>query len=272
MKPNKENQKLGITLIITTYNREDALELVLLSILQQTILPQEVIIADDGSAENTRQLIERLQTIFPVPLHHCWHPDDGFQLAQIRNKAIAKAVHEYIVMIDGDMVLHSKFIENHQKAAEKNCFVQGSRVLLSEELTREAIRQQQIRFSVFQKGLKNKLNASHIDFMQKVMSKKQIHLESIRGCNMGFWREDCLAVNGFNEAFNGWGREDSEFVVRLYNVGVKRKNLKFGGIGYHLYHQENSRGRLPENDRILEDALVQKSTSCERGISQWLRE
>lgn len=87
---------------------------------------------------------------------------------------------------------------------------------------------------------------------------------------MAFWREDCLRINGFNEAIIGWGREDSEFAVRLLNSGIYRHNIKFAAVAYHLYHTENSRATLPENDRILADAIAQKSTYCPKGISAYL--
>ncbi|WP_448518574.1 glycosyltransferase family 2 protein [Rhodoflexus sp.] len=270
MKLYEANQSLAISLIISTYNRKDALELVLKSVPVQKLLPLEVIVADDGSREDTKELVEAYQSHFPVPLRHCWQPDNGFQLAQIRNKAIAMAKGEYIVMIDGDMVMHPLFLQDHLQVAEKECFIQGSRVLLSPETTDEALKKSLIYFAPTANGIKNRLNATHLSFMRQLLAKKTTKLDGIRGCNMGFWKEDCLAVNGFNEAFVGWGREDSEFVVRLFNKGIRRKNLKFGGIGYHLYHAENNRAQLPENERILQEAINQKSTRCEKGIHQYL--
>lgn len=270
MKLHEENQRLGISLIITTYNRKDALELVLLSVLNQTLLPKEVIIADDGSLEDTKALIKSYQAKFPIPLIHCWHADEGFKLAQIRNKAIAMASQEYIVMIDGDIVLHPKFIENHQSVAQKGFFIQGSRVLLAESLTKKSIQNKITHFNWWQKGLKNRFNAMHIPFLTNLLAKTNKNEKGIRGCNMAFWREDVVQVNGFNEAFVGWGREDSEFVIRLLNKGIRRKNLKFGGIAYHLYHPENDRQMLPENDKILENTIQLKAQLCEKGINQYL--
>lgn len=87
---------------------------------------------------------------------------------------------------------------------------------------------------------------------------------------MGFFREDALAVNGFNNEFVGWGREDSEFVARLYHHGLKRRNLKFGGIAYHLWHHEAERDALPHNDALLNKTLENKLTRCENGVNQFL--
>ena len=95
-------------------------------------------------------------------------------------------------------------------------------------------------------------------------------LIGIKTCNFAFHKNDAIAVNGFNEEFVGWGREDSEFTVRLLNSGVKRQNMKFNGLAYHLYHPMNDRTRLENNDRILEQTIKQRLTWCERGLDQYL--
>lgn len=258
------------SLIITTYNRPDALELVLLSVLQQKILPNEVIIADDGSAAPTKELIEHYQADFPIPLIHSWQKDEGFKLAESRNLAIKKSQYDYIIMVDGDMILEPHFVQDHLRAAKSGYFIQGRRVLLDETLTKHAIINKQIRFSSFQSHLSNRLNALHLPFLSKIVmprfSKKDYR--SVRGCNMAYWRSDVVKVNGFNQDFIGWGREDSEFVVRLMNSGIKRLDLRFAGIAYHLFHFENTRQMLPKNDEILQQAITQKWTRCQNGIEQ----
>ncbi|GAB4328057.1 MAG: glycosyltransferase family 2 protein [Flammeovirgaceae bacterium] len=261
----------SISLIITTYNRKDALELVLMSVMQQTVLPNEVIIADDGSKEDTAQMIKEYAQKFPVPLKHCWQEDDGFKLAMIRNKAIAMSNSLYIIMIDGDMVLGKNFVKSHQKVMRPNQFVQGSRVLLSEKTTQKALKNKFINFNWTTKGILNRFNAMNIPLLSPVFSKRKLHKEGVRGANMAFWKEDVIKVNGFNEEFVGWGREDSEFVLRLLNNGTVRYNLKFGGVAFHLYHPENSRNLLNKNDLLLEKAEAEKSKFCQKGINQYLK-
>ncbi|SFC62328.1 N-terminal domain of galactosyltransferase [Flexibacter flexilis DSM 6793] len=263
-------ESFKISLIISTYNRKDALELVLLSVLQQTQMPFEVIVADDGSRADTQELIASFQSKFSVPLRHCWHADEGFKLSQIRNKAMAMAQGDYLVSIDGDMVLNRHFVADQRALAQKGFFVQGSRVLLSDEKTKEVLAQKNINIRWWDSGIKNRFNAMHIPFMMRRMAKKRDDIRAIRGCSMAFWREDCIRINGFNEAIIGWGREDSEFAVRLINSGVYRHNIKFAAVAYHLYHPENSRATLPENDRILADAIAHKATYCEKGINAYL--
>ncbi len=131
---------MTISLIVTTYNRPDALRLVLDSISRQSRLPDEVVVADDGSGDETRRLLENTAAGFPVPLRHVWQEDKGFRAGTARNKAIAAASGEYIVQIDGDMVLHPCFVADHAAVARRGAFVLGSRVRLNEEWTRRYCR------------------------------------------------------------------------------------------------------------------------------------
>jgi len=261
------------SLIISTYNWPQALELCLLSILQQTALPVEVVIADDGSTEETRTLVQQLQHELPIPVRHTWQPDEGFQRCRILNKAIAVARGDYLIQIDGDVILHPLLIQDHLETARSGHFVCGNRAWLDETLTRRVLQRKQRHFSVFEKGVRNKFNALHMPalapFIPEIF-KKERGLANLRGCNMSFWKKDILAINGYNEAISGWGREDTELVVRLYNAGLKRLHLTLKGIVYHLYHKERDKGRLTLNDALVQKAKDRRMTYCDRGIRQYL--
>lgn len=264
------NRQLSCSLIITTYNRKDALELVLLSVLNQSRMPSEVIVADDGSRNDTRQLVEDYAEKFPVPLRHVWHEDAGFRLAMIRNKAIASASAEYIVMVDGDIVLPSEFISDHISAAKRGIFIQGSRVLLPSGLTEQMIASKSTAVSFLTKGLKNRMNTIRSGALSKLFSYKNSDVYRVRGANLSFWKQDVLKVNGFNEDFEGWGREDSEFVVRMQNNGIKKFHLKFKGFGYHLYHSESTREMLAKNQEILDQAIANQLHECSNGVNKYM--
>jgi glycosyltransferase involved in cell wall biosynthesis len=263
---------LSVSLIVTTYNRPDALRVVLFSLLKQSSLPLEIIVADDGSTPETGILTDSLKQLFSIPVYHCWQEDKGFRLSAIRNKAIAMSSGNYIVMIDGDMMLHRHFIRDHIRIATKGKFVQGRRVLVSEQLTDSLLSMRKTFLFPLSRGITNRMNACCcclLSPMVSILLSKQEHT-SVRGCNMGFWKKDMLNVNGFNEAFREWGREDSEFVVRMMNSGIKRKDLRLGGVAYHLWHQENDKSKLPSNDSILKHTIDRKLKYCSDGINKYL--
>jgi glycosyltransferase involved in cell wall biosynthesis len=258
---------MKLTLIITTYNRPDSLELVLKSVENQKIIPEEVIIADDGSNNKTKNLIKRINKDSKVNFIHSWQRDDGFRAARSRNKAILKSTGDYIILIDGDMILHPSFIKDHIINAELGYFIQGTRVLLSEEKTKKILDSKLIYFSFFSNGISNRKNLIHSKILSIIFSNKKNHLHGIKSCNMGFYREDFFKVNGFNNEFEGWGREDSEFVVRLINSGVKRKNVRFNAIQFHMWHNENTRISLEKNDLMLKASIVNHNQWCKNGVN-----
>ena len=269
----KGKERKSVTLIITTYNWKEALEVVLNSVNLQTYLPDEVIVADDGSRDDTKEKIEELSKKLKSPLIHVHQEDDGFQVSRIRNRAIAAATSDYIISIDGDMMLHPKFVEDHLSIAKENTFVQGGRVIMSEELTEGILNSPENIPKIFfsSKNIKNNKNALWFPTLKSFAALFVTnHLKRIRGCNQAFWREDLISVNGFNEAFQGWGREDSDICLRLNNQGVNRINLKFAGIAYHLYHLEAKRTSLNTNDVMLEKAIIEKHIFCELGLNQYL--
>ena len=260
------------SLIITTYNWHEALELSLKSALTQMHLPDEIIIADDGSTVETKELIAKIAKESNIKIIHSWQEDKGFRLARSRNLAIAKSSSDYIIVIDGDMILDKNFIADHLVCAEKNVYIQGSRVLLDESLTKNILNNNTfLKPSIFSKKIVNKQNMLYLPALRNFLCQSSNQqLRRIRGCNFSLFKEDILMVNGFNEAFNKWGREDSEFVQRLYNLGVKRKNLKFSGIQYHLYHKEGNSNSF--NDNLLNEAIEKKLTWCDNGLNKHLED
>ena len=239
--------KIKTSLIIATYNWPEALRLCLKSALNQSVLPNEIIIADDGSQQPTRDLINLFKQESPIPIIHVWQPDNGFRLAQIRNKAIIQSCNEYIIQIDGDIILHKDFIKDHIRFAKKGSFVSGSRVIIKENLSKQLLLSQTFNISIFTKGTDHKLNGIHIPCLSFLQEKyRNDDILYVRGCNMAFWRKDLLNVNGYNEEMTGWGREDNELATRLINSGIKKRILKFGGIIFHIHHSTRSRSNVNE--------------------------
>lgn len=260
------------SLIIATYNWPEALDLVLHSVQKQRVLPNEILIADDGSKEDTKLLIEKWQHDSLVPIRHIWHEDKGFRLAEIRNKAIDKASFEYIIQIDGDVILHKDFIKDHKTFAQEKCFITGSRTLILEKKTKAIFREKKANINTFSKGIKNRFNAFRFPLFNMFSKPQNSPMEKmttrIRGCNMSFWKQDLLDVNGYDENFVGWGREDSDIVIRLIKKGCFRKKVKLAAIQFHLYHKENSKNNLDLNHELMERALKNTSYFTKNGIKK----
>ena len=259
------------SLVTPTYNWPEALELLLLSIKVQSHLPNEVIIADDGSREETRLLIKKMQQDFPVPLYHIWHEDNKNQKPAIMNKAIATAQYDYIVEIDGDIIMHKNFIKDHLSSAEDNVFLYGSRVNIQKSILDSIFKNKTIRFNLFSKGIKKRARTIRIPFISNFYGKEGKRSPKLRGCNMSFWKKDFINVNGFNENLVGWGIDDSEMIQRLINNGVKGKRLKHKAIAYHIYHREQDKSLFHLNEEIENQTEQKKLTYIEKGIDQYLK-
>ncbi|EPR4276559.1 glycosyltransferase family 2 protein [Campylobacter jejuni] len=263
----KKQKPKTCALIITTYNQKERLALVLDSVKNLEPLPDEVLIADDGSREDTAKLIQAYQKDFPCKLEHIWQEDEGFRLSEIRNKAIKASSGEYIIVIDGDMILEKKFIDDHLKFAQRKVFLQGSRVILNEKESKELLSKNDFSLAFNKKDFKNRRNIFlakciyKFSKLTKKFFKKSQLIKGIRGCNMSFYKSDFEAIEGFNEKFIGWGREDSEFVARfLFNDGVF-KRLKFNALAYHIYHEENSKNMLEINHQIYLETIKNKKVT-----------
>mgnify|MGYP001281105870 CR=1 FL=1 len=263
------------SLIIATYNWPQALNLCLKSVLQQTMLPAEVLIADDGSREDTADLIKEYQKNFPVPLRHIWHPDEGFRLAAIRNKAIVAANEDYIIQIDGDLILHPQFVADHLEMKRAGYFVAGSRVMLSEKVSKKLLDNNSIDLKIFgdQKLI---INGMRSRFLRRILADrykiKGRHKYYVKGCNMAFFKRDLIRVNGYNEAFKGWGSEDRELATRLINAGVKKQSIKMGAVCYHLYHKLTSKHNALQNQALMREAVEKGITEAEDGLKKYLAE
>jgi glycosyltransferase involved in cell wall biosynthesis len=236
---------MKISLVISTYNRVGALRLCLMSVAHQTRLPDEVIVADDGSTQETHELVEQMAAGFPCPLHHAWHEDEGFRLAAIRNKAVRDfCTGDYLIFVDGDIIMERHFIADHEKMARSGYFIIGSRAKLNKPMTRYLIMKQSIKVGLFKKGVRRRENTLRMPFLffltKHLYSWKRLYG---RGANMAMWYDDFKQVNGFDENMIGYGCEDFDIFNRLFNIGVKRNYAKFRAIEYHLEHQKGSRSQ-----------------------------
>jgi glycosyltransferase involved in cell wall biosynthesis len=258
------------SVIITTYNRPDALVKVLRGLRHQRRPADEILVADDGSGPETLETVRGFAREFSRPLHHIRHDDRGFRAAEIRNKAILTSTGDYIILLDGDCIPATCFIGDHLALAENGCFFQGKRVLINKRLANRFTHEYTqsaltlIRY-VFTQDISNR---HHLIRMPYFPALYPSGLNGIRSCNMGFFRKDIFAVNGFNQDFVGWGREDSELAARFRGYGLKRKEHPFMAACFHLWHEENDRKHLAGNDDLLRRTVNSNEYICSNGLIQ----
>ena len=228
-------KKITVSLVVSTYNYEDALRLCLLSVKYQTYMPDEVIIADDGSRKETRDRVEEMRPTLPYPIQYVWQEDKGFRKAMIMNRAFAMATSDYIIQVDGDLILDKHFVEDHLRHARRGYHYNGSRAKITPEATASILKMPWIVIHPWTKGVSRIGNALRIPFIAPLFYRE----DHCRGCNMAFWREDILRINGYDEGYQRYGKEDADLSVRLDRAGVRCRHLKFCAIQYHLYHSEH---------------------------------
>jgi glycosyltransferase involved in cell wall biosynthesis len=257
-------QNPSITLIVSTYNQPDFLRLVLAGIANQKDQSFELMIADDGSNEETRERIDIFSTSHQIPTKHLWHEDDGFRKSTILNTAIQAANNDYLVFLDGDCIPRPQFIRDHRVLARERRIVGCSRVLVDQTLTQHALDNdlnlyQWSFFKLAQVRLSGHLNRVFPCiplFLGPLRATTPHAWKRVRGCNFGIFRKDILEIGGFDESFTGWGYEDSELVARAINSGIFVRRGDHRATVMHLWHPEVSRDDAKSNRAQLEDTLI----------------
>ncbi len=261
-----------VAVIISTYNAPDLLRLVLAGYGRQTDRNFRIYIADDGSGLETAAVVNAFRASAPIPVEHIWHEDHGFRKAHIHNLVLQRITEPYILLTDGDCIPLPRMVAEHRSGAHRDCFVSGSRILLSERRTRMLASRPDDHITptlatLIQWRRHHDINRLAPFLPPVYFSSPNRRLAGIRGCHLACWRKDMLAVNGFDETFEGWGREDSDLAARLLHAGIRRRNLR-GLPVLHLWHPEILRHRFQENDRILQQCLAEKRVRALRGLAE----
>jgi len=252
-----------ISVVLTTYNRSDALAVVLAALQRQTDKDFEVVIADDGSQPAHRARIRETANRCSFALAYVWHPDVGFTVARARNLGVAQSRGSYLILLDGDCVPDVDFIAQHRRLMQTGFLVNGSRCLLSPDFTQRVLsgsvdivgRSWQYWLQQWRTGYASKI-APRLrvpDVGMRIESDFRWH--GIRSCNMGLWRSDFEVVNGFDSSFQGWGHEDADLVLRMFHAGIRRKNGFFATEVFHLWHEEASRNRASANEVTVQQRM-----------------
>ena len=269
---------ISIAVIVTTYNRPDALAAVLEGFLKQRDSNFELLIADDGSSPDTAALLAQYKIRAPFPIKHVWQEDEGFRAAAIRNRAIAATTADYIVMIDGDCVPPLNFVASQRALAEPGWFLAGNRLMLTQAFTQQVLHQKiPIHLwrivdwlSAYRQGYIERwmplLRLMHLGVLRKLTPARW---KGAKTCNLSVYRKDLLRVNGLDESYHGWGLEDSDLVIRLIRAGVRHKSGRFSGALLHLWHPENNRSNLVQNQKRLDAVLSASHIRAVRGLDQY---
>jgi len=289
------------SVIVTTYNRPDALTAVLEGLHAQrdlsltmpdgsaatpshrpasrrgeTVNAFEVIVADDGSTDETRQAVEAFRPAFGCSLQHVWHADEGFRAGTIRNRAATRSRGERLIFLDGDCIPRPTFIAAHAAAASDGTMARGSRALLSQRFTERVLRDRlpvhewsggawiktRLRRDV------NRLSGLLAHPWSRRAGAPSRDWRSVRTCNLAVWRRDFERVNGFDERFVGWGYEDSDLAIRLINAGVRVRRAGSAATVLHCWHRENDRRFEGENLRRLQQTERSGVIRAELGLAE----
>lgn len=258
------------SLVVSTYNWKEALALCLRSIAAQDVLPLEVIVADDGSREDTAALVQAMAGDFPVPLIHVWQEDAGFRLARVRNLGIAASSGDYVIFLDGDLILHPRFVADHLAMIRPGIFLQGGRLNATPAESARLLAGGKPRFSPFMDGAFKRKHALRLPWLARHKARNA-EGGQMMGCNMGVWRADLDRVNGFDDDYEGWGREDDDISARLKHAGLVRRPLRFAGLAIHLWHETRWPDGIPPtevlpNDRHFNRVLAAGTIRCDRGL------
>ena len=270
---------MNIAVVVTTYNRPDALAAVLEGFLAQSDCNFVLLIADDGSKPDTAELVQQYQARAPFAIKHVWQEDDGFRAAAIRNRAIAATTADYIVLIDGDCVPPLDFVASQRALAEPGWFLAGNRLMLTQAFTQKVLQEklpiQRWTFgewiSAFKRGDIERwlplIRLMHLGPLRKLTPQRW---KGAKTCNLSAYRADLLKVNGLDESYTGWGLEDSDLVIRLLRAGIRHKSARFSVPVLHLWHRENDRSDLKQNQQRLDAALTATHIRAARGVDQYL--
>jgi glycosyltransferase involved in cell wall biosynthesis len=256
-----------ISVLLATYNWPKALQKCLESLAAQTDTDFEIIIADDGSGSPTKSLIDSVKKNYPIPITHLWQADQGFRKTAILNQAISHANGDYLIFLDGDCLVQPDFIARHRQLAQKGCLVTGSRILLSEHLSKSILEWSVWSFAKFKSRLLQLRITGGINKYWPIVMKlgdgtwrryKKFVWRRIKGCNMACWSADAKAIGGFDESMTGWGHEDADFVFRLQHSGVVRKSGAWSTEVFHLFHRIHDQSNAAENARRVRAKIMSK--------------
>jgi glycosyltransferase involved in cell wall biosynthesis len=268
---------LELSVIVSTYNQPRLLELVLWGYAAQTLGDFELVVADDGSAAETRRLVDRMRGETGLRITHVWHPDRGFRKCEILNRAIVAAAGEYLVFTDGDTVPRADFVATHARLARPGAYLAGGYLALPPEVS-DAITARDVRAGratsaawLRSRGWKpgyRALRLARWPALAALFDRVAATPVRWRGSNSSTWKRLLLEVDGFDMQM-GYGGEDAALGDRLENLGVRPRRIRYSAASVHLWHERpwHDHASMRANDRVRARIRRTGETRAERGIS-----
>ncbi len=272
---------MKISVIVPTYNRPQALTLCLRSLALQSRKPDEVLIADDGSGDETRRTIVSLQDEMKqmFPIRHVWHDDKGFRKPLILNETVRQSTGDYLIIIDGDCMAHRHFVRSHVENSSPDLILTGKRVEIGQQLTEELLASGRVmnRLNLrllwdAARGRSRKVEEAIVigsSFIRKAAHRDRITDDGVWGCNLSIPKELFIAINGCDEDFQDGSIEDNDLGIRVLNQGKRIRTLRGLAIIFHLWHRSSwsfSNEKYQHNLAILKRRIENKEPFCRNGI------
>ncbi len=272
---------MNISVIVPTYNRPQALKLCLLSLRDQSILPSEVLIADDGSSSETRDAVDEMRNVLKdvFPIKHVWQEDIGFRKPRILNEAVRQATGDYLVFIDGDCMAHRHFIRAHVEQSDPAAILGGKRVEIGRKLTEQLLKEGTVLNSFNLRLILDSLagNSRKVEeaiqiknpLLRRLMHRDQINNEGIWGCNFSLYKQLFMDINGCDEDFLDGSLEDNDLGIRVLNLGKSVRSVRGLAIVLHLWHPSSwsfEGEKYKYNLQIIKTRIERKETFCKNGI------
>lgn len=278
---------MKISVIVPTYNRPAALELCLMSLSVQSMVPDEVLVADDGSDEQTASVIKKfcLSKHCNYELKHVWQEDIGFRKPMIINRTVRESSGDYLIFIDGDCVAHKHFVKAHVENAEPEAVLGGKRVEFGKKLTERLIQKgkliNKLTFSLLWDSIVS--DSRKVDeafqinspLLRRILHRDRITDDGIWGCNFSIYRKLFYEINGSDEDFKDGSLEDNDIGIRVLNNGGKVKSVRGKTIVFHLWHQASwnrENDKFLYNMGIFRKRVEMREARCKNGIVKELEQ
>ncbi len=235
---------MKLSVILSTYEAPEWLEKVLWGYLNQSYRDFELVVADDGSTEETERVIRRYSGC-GIKIRHVWEPDRGFRKSRILNRAIAAAGADYLVFSDGDCIPRADFLAVHAALAAKGRFLSGGYVKLPLKVSRAVTRTDVETGHAFSvpwlrsRGVRNLRRTAKLAvpaYAAAAADRLTTTKPTWNGHNASGWRRDLVAANGFDERM-GYGGQDREMGERLENAGIRGRCVRYRALCVHLDHE-----------------------------------